>query len=77
MATRHHDRERHYNIIVQNIIIDMNRCLHWDISEEEFYFISYSSRNVMQAETLKRLLQDNNIHVWIAPDGIPQGREYP
>lgn len=76
-ATRYHDIERHYNIIVQNIIIDMNRCLHWNISEEDFYFISYSSRNVMQAETLKRLLQDNNIHVWIAPDGIPQGREYP
>lgn len=76
-ATRWHDTERYYDCIVQNIIIDMNRCLHWDICEEEFYFISYSSRNVMQAETLKRLLQDNNIHVWIAPDGIPQGREYP
>lgn len=77
MATRNHDTERHYNIIVQNIIIDMNRCLQWNISEEDFYFISYSSRNVMQAETLKRLLQNKNIHVWIAPDGIPQGREYP
>lgn len=76
-ATRYHDTERCYNFIVQNIIIDMNRCLHWNISEEDFYFISYSSRNVMQAETLKRLFQDNNIHVWIAPDGIPQGREYP
>ena len=76
-ATRWHDTERYYDRIVQNIIIDMNRCLHWDICEEKFYFISYSSRNVMQAETLKRLLQDNNIHVWIAPDGIPQGREYP
>lgn len=76
-ATRYHDTEGYYDCIVQNIIIDMNRCLHWNISEEEFYFISYSSRNVMQAETLKRLLQDNNIHVWIAPDGIPQGREYP
>lgn len=76
-ATRRDDGEERYNIIVRNIIIDMNRCLHWDISEEEFYFISYSSKNVMQAETLKMLLQDNRIHVWIAPDGIPQGREYP
>lgn len=76
-ATRYHDTEGYYDCIVENIIIDMNRCLHWNISEEEFYFISYSSKNVMQAETLKRLLQDNNIHVWIAPDGIPQGREYP
>ncbi len=76
-ATRWDDGEERYKIIVQNIILDMNRCLHWDISEEEFYFISYSSKNVMQAETLKMLLQDNRIHVWIAPDGIPQGREYP
>lgn len=76
-ATRWHDTERYYDRIVQNIIIDMNRCLHWDICKEEFYFISYSSRNVMQAETLKRLFQGINIHVWIAPDGIPQGREYP
>ena len=76
-ATRWHDTERYYDRIVQNIIIDMNRCLHWNISEEDFYFISYSSRNVMQAETLKRLFQGINIHVWIAPDGIPQGREYP
>ena len=76
-ATRYHDTERYYDCIVENIIIDMNRCLHWNISEEDFYFISYSSRNVMQAETLKRLFQGINIHVWIAPDGIPQGREYP
>ena len=76
-ATVKIDAEDHYNNIVQNIIMDMNRCLHWNISQENFYFISYSSRNVMQAETLKSLLQLNNIHVWIAPDGIPQGREYP
>lgn len=76
-ATRWDNVEEHYNIIVQNIIIDMNRCLKWNVNEEDFYFISYSSKNVMQAETLKWLLQDNRIHVWIAPDGIPQGREYP
>lgn len=59
-----------------NIIEDMNKCLHWDLTKKVFYFISYSSKNVRQAETLKRLLQHNNIHVWIAPDGIPQGCEY-
>lgn len=31
----------------------------------------------MQAEMLKMLLQHHQIHVWIAPEGIPQGREYP
>lgn len=76
-ATRTNEREERYEIIINNIILDMNNCLNWDIRHEEFYFISYSSRNVMQAETLKILLQHHKIHVWIAPDGIPQGREYP
>ena len=58
------------------IIEDVNKCIHCDITQKDFYFISYSSKNVRQAETLKRLLQHNNVHVWIAPDCIPQGREY-
>lgn len=58
------------------IIKDMNRCIDWNICEEDFYFVSYSSKNIRQVKTLKRLLQDKNIHVWIAPDCIPQGREY-
>lgn len=70
-------KERTSSLQKNTIIEEINRCLHWDITQKDFYFISYSSRNVMQAETLKRLLQDKNIHVWIAPDGIPQGREYP
>ena len=76
-STRMRDLEEGYEIVINNIIVEMNRCLQWNIIEENFYFISYSSRNVMQAETIKRLLQQQNIHVWIAPDGIPQGREYP
>lgn len=59
------------------IIKDMNRCIDWNICEEDFYFVSYSSKNIRQAKTLKRMLQDKNIHVWIAPYCIPQGREYP
>ena len=76
-STRMRDLEEGYEIVINRIIVEMNRCLQWNIVEENFYFISYSSRNVMQAETIKRLLQQQNIHVWIAPDGIPQGREYP
>lgn len=76
-STRTNEREARYDIVIKNIILDMNNCLHWDITTENFYFISYSSRNIMLAETLKKLLLCNNIHVWIAPDGIPQGREYP
>lgn len=76
-STRFHEQNQNYEIVIQNIIVDMNNCLQWDVRTEDFYFISYSSKNVMQAETLKYYLQNHNIHVWIAPDGIPQGREYP
>ena len=31
----------------------------------------------MKANSLKILLEHHGLHVWIAPDGIPQGREYP
>lgn len=76
-STRCFEQDEKYEIVIQNIIVDMNNCLRWDVRNEDFYFISYSSRNVLQAETLKHYLQNHNIHVWIAPDGIPQGREYP
>lgn len=68
----HEDR---YEIIIKNVVFDMERCLHWSLSEE-FFFISYSSRNVMKAFMLRDTLQQQGVKVWIAPDGIPQGREY-
>lgn len=64
-----------YEIVVKNVIIDMERCLHWSL-QQEFFFISYSSRNVMIAEMLKETMQGMGLNVWIAPDGIPQGRDY-
>lgn len=64
-----------YEIVVRNVIIDMERCLHWSL-HQEFFFISYSSRNVMIAEMLKETMQDRGLNVWMAPDGIPQGRDY-
>ena len=68
----HEDR---YEIVVQNVIMDMERCLRWSL-RDEFFFISYSSRNVMLAEMLKHSMQDKKLNVWIAPDGIPLGRDY-
>ena len=53
----------------------MERCLQWSL-QEEYFFISYSSNNVLKAAMIGRLLQNEGKHVWIAPDGIPQGREY-
>ena len=49
--------------------------LHWSL-DMEFYFISYSSKDVMKAMHLKHILENNNRHVWIAPDGIPVGEDY-
>lgn len=42
-----------YEIIVRNVIVDMERHLRWSL-QQEFFFISYSSRNVMKAEMLKK-----------------------
>ena len=30
----------------------------------------------MKAELIRRMLQEQGVNVWIAPDGIPQGRDY-
>lgn len=74
-ATKFRGNHERYEIIINNVIIDMERCLHWSL-QEEYFFISYSSRNVLKASMIRRLLQDEGKHVWIAPDGIPQSREY-
>ena len=74
-ATFNRFHENRYEIIIKNVVLDMERCLNWSL-REEFYFISYSSRNVMKATMLRNTLQNKGLNVWIAPDGIPQGREY-
>lgn len=73
IKTRYH--EDRYEIVIRNVIIDMERWLNWHLYEE-FYFISYSTNNVMYAEYLKSFMQTRKLRVWIAPDGIPQGRDY-
>ncbi len=70
-----HFADEKYEIVIRQVVLDIERCIHWSL-QEEFYFISYSSRNVMLAENLKLEMQDMGKKVWIAPDGIPQGREY-
>ena len=74
-ATMFRGRNERYEIIINNVIFDMEKCLQWSL-QEEYFFISYSSKNVLKAAMIGRLLQDRGKHVWIAPDGIPQGREY-
>ena len=65
-----------YEIVVQNIFFDIEKLLHWSLLEDEYFFISYSSKNRMQAEYLKDVMQRQGLNVWMAPDGIPQGRDY-
>lgn len=74
-ATMFRGRDEKYEIIINNVIVDMEKCLQWSL-QEEYFFISYSSKNVLKAAMVGRLLQERGKHVWIAPDGIPQGREY-
>lgn len=74
-ATSRRYNEDNYEIVIRNVVLDMERCLNWSL-KEEFFFISYSSRNVMKATMLRDTLQKKGLNVWIAPDGIPQGREY-
>ena len=61
--------------MVAKIIADIERHVHWRFSED-FYFISYSTKDKTKAELIRRLLQECGAKVWIAPDGIPQGRDY-
>lgn len=61
--------------MIAKIIADIERHVNWRFSED-FYFISYSTKDKTKAELIRRMLQDNGAKVWIAPDGIPQGRDY-
>lgn len=74
-STHYSDKGDKYEIIINNIIVDMEKWLNWSL-KEDYFFISYSSRNVTKAKTLKWTMQKHGLHVWIAPDGIPQGRNY-
>lgn len=61
--------------ITSKIIADIERHVNWRFSDD-FYFISYSTKDKAKAELIKRMLQERGVKVWIAPDGIPQGRDY-
>ena len=67
--------EYRYEQSIRRVVRDMERCLNWSL-QEEFFFISYSSQNVMKATLLRDTMQKHGLKVWMAPDGIPQGREY-
>ncbi len=61
--------------IINRIVIDIEKHLQWKLSEK-FFFISYSTKDTLKAETLRSKIQRFGFLVWIAPDGIPQGMDY-
>ena len=61
--------------VKQKLITDIERHLHWKLTEN-FFFISYSTKDITKAELIRKKLEEKNARVWIAPDGIPQGRDY-
>lgn len=61
--------------LIIRIITDIENHIHWKLSES-FFFISYSTKDKSKAELIRKLLVEHGARVWIAPDGIPQGRDY-
>lgn len=43
---------------------------------ENYVFISYSTKNQLEADALRQLLIDNGIATWMAPGDIPAGSKY-
>lgn len=43
---------------------------------ENYVFISYSTKNQLEADALRQLLIDNGISTWMAPGDIPAGSKY-
>ena len=74
-ATTMSDCEDRYVRYYEKAIKSLENHLGWSL-EDEYYFVSYSSKNVMKATLLKQFIEREGNHVWMAPDGIPQGTEY-
>ena len=64
-----------YEIILSALINDMESCLGWRL-DTPYYFISYSSKDSHEAFKLCTMLNALGIKTWIAPKGIPMGRDY-
>lgn len=54
---------------------DILKHMHWK-GKDRIFFISYSTKDELDAETLKELLISKKQKVWMAPEGIPVGYDY-
>lgn len=66
---------RYANEIKYELDQDILRHMKWN-KGDKFFFISYSSEDTLEAMALRSCLESEGYKVWIAPDGIPQGRDY-
>lgn len=64
-----------YTDVVIRMDDEILRHMNWK-KEEEAFFISYSTKDELEAYTMKYLLEKNGKLVWMAPEGIPSGRDY-
>lgn len=74
-ATTMNNSEDWYLKYYERAIKSLEKHLGWGL-EDEYYFVSYSSKNMMKANLLRQYIEKEGYHVWMAPDGIPQGTEY-
>ena len=74
-ATTMNNSEDWYVKYYEKAIRALEKHLGWSL-EDEYYFVSYSSKNIMKANLLKQYIEKEGYNVWMAPDGIPQGTEY-
>lgn len=67
-ATRvKYDYSTDYNLLASNIK---------NVYGDDFFFISYSSKDIKEARRAKEMLESRGFKVWMAPDGIPSGHNY-
>lgn len=64
-----------YTDVVIRLDNEIIRHMNWK-KDAEAFFISYSTKDEQEAYSMKYLLEKNGKLVWMAPDGIPSGRDY-
>lgn len=68
------ETESHSKVVIR-LDHEIMQYMKWS-ENDEIWFISYSTKDEFDAFALKGLLEAKGKHVWIAPDGIPSGRDY-
>ena len=64
-----------YTDVVIRLDNEILSHMNWT-KEAEAFFISYSTKDEQEAYSMKYLLEKKGKLVWMAPEGIPSGRDY-